>query len=141
MDRNTVRNGFLEQKSIPFIGAFKQLIGAALSWLTLLIFFFTAITAWNTSTLERLRSAIPGLNLATFIAAILVGLVIVMFIEHKWIQPSLMVYWNKMFNEQGNAMKQDQDRIEAKLDLLLRHLGERSPELRKEIEKIDQDTK
>jgi hypothetical protein len=122
-------NLFTKQKAIPFIGVFKQLFGGAITWVTMAIFLFSGITVWNTPTMDFLRSIVPWLNLPVFALIVASGLVLVMWSEHKFTQPSVMVYWLKMFWEHSNPMRlfleemdkknnERLDRIEKRLDEL-----------------------
>lgn len=125
-----------EQKHIPMIGELKQLLGAALSWATILMLAFTGLSAWNTDTMGYVRDHIPWLNLGVFAAILAAGLVFMMWLEHRWIQPSVMAYWNQMNYSQNNHQKSDHERTEAKMDLLLSYLAEKDPELSEKYQKL-----
>jgi hypothetical protein len=111
-------NLFTKQKAIPFIGVFKQLFGGAITWATMAIFMFSGMTAWNTPTMDWVRSIIPWLSLPVFITIIVAGIILAMYLEHKFIQPSVMVYWNKMNYDHANPIRKDLKRIEDKIDKL-----------------------
>lgn len=134
--KSTPKRKFLEQRHIPLIGEFKQLLGGAMSWVNLLIFAFSGIAAWNTDTMANIRDVMPWLNLGIFSAVIVVGILFAMWLEHKWIQPSVMSYWNKMHYDQNNPLKTDQLRTEQKVDLVLSWLSRKDPELAAEYRRL-----
>ena len=114
-----MNNRFLtKQTPIKFIGVIRQLFGGAMTWVTAAIFVFSGATFWDSSTMVYVRSALPWLSLPLFALSLLVGLVILMWLEHKFVQPAIMSYWNKMFYEQDNPMTEHLKRIEDKIDKL-----------------------
>lgn len=119
------QHGWLAQKQIPFIGTFRQLMGGAMTWVTFLIFAFSMLAAWDTGTVKEIRDDLPWLNLVTFIAVTVAALIVAMIVEHKWIQPSVMAYWNQMFYNHGNPIVTDQKRIEEKIDRITKMLEQR----------------
>lgn len=114
---------FLAQKHIPIVGVIRQLLGGAMTWITVLIFVFSALSAWNTSTMVTVRSWLPWLNMASFTVILFVGLLVALWLEHKWIQPSVMAYWNHMFYSHNNALRDDQARLEQKVDRIIEILN------------------
>ncbi len=113
----------VKQTPIPFIGVYKQLLGGAMSWVTLLTFAFSGIAAWNTHTMTLVRDAIPWLTLPVFAGILTVVLHGTMWLEHKFIQPSVMVYWNKMFYNHGNPIKTELESIGKRLAEIERKLA------------------
>lgn len=89
-----------------------------MSWVTIFIFIFSGLSAWNTDTMARVRDVFPWLNIGVFAAVVFIGLVIAMWLEHKWFQPSVMAYWNNMFYNQGNEVKTNMENILKKLSEL-----------------------
>ena len=108
------------QVPIRWIGTFRQLFGGASTWITLAVLAFTAITAWNTPTAMIIREYIPWLNLGVFMSIIVLVMVVAVWVEHKFVQPAIMLYWNKMHFTHGNPQQKQLDRIEKKIDELLK---------------------
>lgn len=133
---NSGKKLLTEQHHIPVVGEFKQLLGGAMSWATMFMFVFTGIAAWNTNTLSEIRNYLPWLNLGVFAVIIAAGLIFMMWLEHKWFQPSVMAYWNKMNYNQNNPQKEDHERTEAKVDLLLTYLSKKDPDLDAEYKRL-----
>ncbi len=117
-------NVLTKQKPVRFIGVFRQVYGGASTWITLAIFIFSAISAWNTATLALLRGIFPWLNLYAFIGILIVGGVITLWLEYKFVQPSVMVYWNSMFYHHGNPMTKDLEELKNGQKRLEELLGE-----------------
>jgi len=108
-------------KQVPmrWLGTFRQLFGGAATWITFAILIFTAVTAWNTPTAIVIREYLPWLSLGIFVALIFLAMAVAIWIEHKFIQPAIMLYWNRMHFKHGNPQQEQLDRIEIKLDKLL----------------------
>jgi hypothetical protein len=111
-------NYLLKQKSYYFVGLLQQVVGGVIGWLTIGIFVFSSITAWDTNTMNYVRTILPWLTLGYFALIVAIGCIVLMFLQHKIVQPSIMNYWNKMFYEQNNPMTEHLKRIETKLDKL-----------------------
>lgn len=105
-----------KQKVIPFIGEFRQLIGGAMTWITLAIFAFTAITAWDSPTIVEIRMMLPWLNMYVSAGFGLFIIVFLVWLEHKYVQISILKYWNKMQYE-TSPMKKDLDAIKERLGI------------------------
>ncbi len=114
-------NNLFKQKPIQLLGAVNQLLGAAIAWASMGTFLFSGIAAWNTPTVGYIRDFAPWLSIWSFIAIVAAGIFFLMFIQHKYVQPSTMDYWGSMFWEEDNAKKfvAQQDRIEKMLKELL----------------------
>lgn len=119
------RSKLFRQRHLPFVGVFKMLLSGAVSWITLAIFVFSAISAWNTSTVLNIRFWLPWLNLYVFVGVVVCMIFVAMWLEYKFIQPSVMVFWNRMFYNHGSelrndveAIKNSQKDIDNKLDTL-----------------------
>jgi hypothetical protein len=100
-----VKSGIFKQKHIPFIGAFNQLLGAAMGWASMGTFVFSAIAAWNTPTVGIIRNLIPWLNIGTFILFIIIIILSAMWIQHKYVLQSTIDYWRGMFYDQNPSLK------------------------------------
>jgi hypothetical protein len=109
---------FTKQTPIRVIGVIRQLFGGAMTWVTAAIFVFSGITFWDSPTIIEIRSFMTWLSLPVFALIIAAGLLILMWLEHKFVQPAIMGYWNKMFYEQDNPMTAHLARIERKIDAL-----------------------
>lgn len=117
------RNVLTNRHPIPFIGGFRQLLGGAMSWLTIATFVFSGMAAWNTPTMDAVRGVLPWLNIGVFITIIVMAICFAMWLEHKWFQPSIMSYWGHLFWEEAHskAFIERQERIEGMLKVLLNH--------------------
>lgn len=111
-------NNLFKQKSYYFIGLLQQVIGGVIGWLTIGIFIFSGITAWDTKTMSDIRTWFPWLTLRIFTLLVVAGCLFLIWLQHKFVQPSIMNYWNKMFYEQANPMTAHLKRIEDKIDAL-----------------------
>jgi hypothetical protein len=106
-----------KQRGFRFIGLILQTFGGAMSWVTLVIFLFSGMSAWSSPAMMVVRGWFPWLSFAVFLGIIFVGILVLMAIQHKYAQPSIMVYWNKMFYEQENPMTADLKAIKKKLGI------------------------
>ena len=83
-----------------------------MTWITAAIFVFSGTTFWDSPTMVDIRSVATWLSLPLFALILFIGLLCIMWIEHKFVQPAIMTYWNKMFYEQDNPMTAQLNRIE-----------------------------
>lgn len=111
-------NFFTKQTPFRLIGVLRQVYGGAMTWITAAIFVFSGATFWDSSIMVFTRSIFNWLSLPVFALVIFVGITIVMWCEHKFVQPAIMVYWNKMFYEQDNPMTAHLVRLEKKIDAI-----------------------
>jgi len=89
-----------------------------MTWITAAIFVFSGATFWDSSIMLHVRSVLTWLSLPVFAFIIMTGFTVIMWLEHKFVQPAIMCYWNKMFYEQDNPMTEHLKRIESKIDAL-----------------------
>lgn len=115
---------FGKQTPLPFIGTFKQLIGGASTWITLAIFLFSGIAAWNTETMTEVRRVLPWLNFLAFTGIIVGGLVLAMWMEFKFIQPSIMVYWNNLHYSHGNPLLPKIEQLQKSNEEIVKKLAD-----------------
>jgi len=106
-----------KQKGFRLIGLILQTFGGAMSWVTLAIFLFSGMSAWSSPAMLEVRKWIPWLSFPVFLGLIFAGILVLMWLQHKYAQPSIMVYWNKMFYEQDNPMTKDLKDIKKKLGI------------------------
>ena len=124
-----MNNGtFFKQKHFLLLGAFRQLLGGIMTWVTLLTFLFAGLAAWNTDSAQHIRDHAGWLNLGWAAVVVVLVMLAAMWCEHKWMQPSIMNYWLRMFYDQGNPMRDDQERTEEKVDLLLEYMIRSMPD-------------
>lgn len=91
------QNKLTSQKVIPFIGELQQIIGGSMLWFSMFTFVFSGIAAWNTNTMQELRDIFPIFsNIFVFAGVILLGMVVIMWLQHKYVQASVIAYFNKM---------------------------------------------
>lgn len=107
-----------KQTPAKFLGILRQLFGGAMTWVTAAIFVFSSITFWDSPTVVEIRTMLAWLSLPIFALLMFSGLLLLMWLEHKFVQPAIMGYWNKMFYEQNNPMTEHLKRIEEKIDKL-----------------------
>ena len=91
------RELFTKQKTVPFIGEVQQLMGGAMLWFGVGTFIFSGIAAWNTATMQYVRDMFPFLN-NIFVCGLIVVCVVCLglWLQHKFVQPSILAYFNKM---------------------------------------------
>lgn len=112
-----MKNNFTKQKVIPFVGEFRQLFGGATTWISMVTFLFAGIAAWNTNTMSEIRKIFPWLDMWSFCAIIFLGIIIVMFLEHKYVQISILNYWNKMQYETSPMKKAHEEEMKKMQEL------------------------
>ncbi len=97
MVKEKKQNKLTTQKVIPLIGELQQIIGGAMLWFSLLTVTFSGIAAWNTNTMQELRNIFPILgNIFVFAGIIFCIMVITMWLQHKYVQASVIAYFNRM---------------------------------------------
>ncbi len=111
-------NKWTEQKVIPFIGEFRQLFSGASIWISMITFIFAAIAAYNTPIMESIKVFIPWLSFPIMLVFVIVAVLILMLLEHKYVQPSVLAYWNQMQYQHNNPLKEDVARIAKQIEVL-----------------------
>ena len=106
-----------KQKQVRILGAVNQVMGGAVGWFGTFTFIFSAITAWNTPTLGEVRAVFPWLTIYSFVVIILSIMLLAMFLQHKYVQPSSVDYWRKMFYD-NNPSEQRMVRIEQRQKIM-----------------------
>ncbi len=113
-----------KQHAFSRLGAFKHTFGGATAWITMAIFLFSGIAAWNTPTMDMVRMYIPWLTFPVFIGIAVSGIAIMMWLEHFIVQSSMVLYWAKMFWNKGNPLRRHQEKMDRKIDQLAKTQGE-----------------
>ena len=106
-----------KQRGFRKLGMIIQTFGGAMGWITLATFVFSGMSAWSSPAMLVARGWFPWLSFPVFIGLILLLILFLMWLQHKFAQPSIMVYWNKMFYEQDNPMTRDLKEIKKKLGI------------------------
>jgi hypothetical protein len=101
-----------------------QTLGGAVGWITLLVFLFSGMSAWSSPSMMVARNWLPWLNFAMLMGAGVVGIFCLQWLQHKYAQPSVMVYWSKMFWEQDNPMRKAIEAQEKRLNKIQETLDE-----------------
>jgi len=128
--KNNSKNTLTKQIRIPLLGEFRQLVGGAMTWFTFGTFAFAGMAAWDSEVVMVIRRLLPWLTFHVACILIVAAALLAVWVEHKFTQPSIMVYWLKMFWEQRNPMRtfleskmksieERQDSIEMLLKTLL----------------------
>ena len=110
------------------LGMFRQLFGGASTWVTLLVLGFTGIAAWDAPIMQSVRSWLPWLSFWFFVLITISAIFFAMWTEHKWTQPGIIVYWNNMWWEHGNAMRTHLERMDKRDEVLAQILVSLIPE-------------
>jgi uncharacterized protein involved in cysteine biosynthesis len=110
-------NPATRQRGFRKLGMFLQTFGGATNWITLAIFLFSGMSAWSSPAMLEIRRWLPWLSFLVFLGIIFIGILVLMWLQHKYAQPSIMVYWNKMWYEQDNPMTADIQAIKKKLEI------------------------
>ena len=106
---------FFKQKTMPWIGEFKETLSQALWWGTIVNFVMLAATFYYTT----LRYIWPWFDLPKFVAAIMIGAVVIYIIEYKWIVPSIWAFRGKQMFDKESQLMSRLDAIDKKLDTVL----------------------
>jgi len=99
------RGKLTKQIRIPLLGELRQLVGGAMTWFTFGTFSFAGLAAWDSSIMLILRGYVPWMNFNIACCMLLAIGLLAVWTEHKFTQPSVMVYWLRMFWEQKNPMR------------------------------------
>lgn len=83
-----------KQKMLPWIGEFKETLAQALFWGSILNWVMVAGTFYYTT----LRNVVPWFSLGWFVTIIVVGVVVIFFIEYKFIVPSIWAFRGKQMD-------------------------------------------
>lgn len=116
-------NGFTSQRGFRWLGLILQTFGGAMSWISLWTLVFSGMAAWSSSAMDEIRGVFPWFNFAVFVALIAGGIGFMMWLQHKFAQPSIMRYWNLMFYHEGNPIKSDMAEIKERLGQIEAQLG------------------
>lgn len=101
----------LTQHRVPWIGGFKETLSQVLWWGTPVNFVMLAATFYYTT----MREIWPWFNFTWFIGIIILGVIIIFFIEYKYIVPSIWEFRGRqMFGYQSNIIE--------KLDTIIKRL-------------------
>jgi len=127
---NTRIGGGQEYMSIPtnqrgshWLGMYLQTLGGAVGWITLAIFLFSAMNAWSSPIMLVVRGWLPWLNFVILMVVAVTGVFFLQWLQHRYAQPSVMVYWSKMFWEQDNPLRKAIEDQDKRLERIERHLG------------------
>jgi hypothetical protein len=83
-----------KQQVIPGIGEFKETLSQVLFWGSIVNYLMVSGTFYYTT----LRYIAPWFSLGWFIAAMLIGIIVVFVIEFKYIVPSIWAFRGKQMN-------------------------------------------
>ena len=106
----------LKQHAFSKLGALKHTFGGATTWITLAIFAFSGVSAWNTPTVMIIREYVPWLSLHLFMIACVAGIVFLMWLEHFVVQSSMVLYWARMFWSKKNPLRKYMEGLGLRLD-------------------------
>ena len=106
-----------------WLGMYLQTLGGAVGWITLLVFLFSGMSAWSSPTMLVVRGWFPWLNFVILMGAGTVGIFCLQWLQHRYAQPSAMVYWSRMFWEQDNPLRKAIEAQDKRLERIERHLG------------------
>ena len=93
----SIKEILTKQKTLPLIGEIQQLIGGSMLWVGGFTLIFSGIAAWNTNTMVEIRRMFPVLNnIFVFGGIVLCVMILGLWLQHKYVQPSILAYFNKM---------------------------------------------
>ena len=107
---------FLNQHHIPWLGALVESLFNSLPILSILNFLSVLVILY-TNTRPYMDTYVPWLKLWMFIASLLVLILVVIVLVHKFLVPSLWGY-------RGNQLFRHERKIEEKLEEIIRRLNE-----------------
>lgn len=89
------------------IGGLKAILWQTTFYVSLINFALIIITAYNTTIAPYAASYLPWLNMPLFVLFMLVLLAIAMFIEYKYIYPSMIKFQNEQEYEHQSLLRRD----------------------------------
>jgi len=103
-------------------GRIKQIMAQLSLYVAVLNLFMLAPTAYHTTLKQWF--VIKGYEIPfwMFMVGILILLLIISLIEHKYSIPSFFKHWNEQFYSHGNQLRSDIEEQNKKLDLIMKEL-------------------
>lgn len=90
----SVRKFLGTQKVMPWIGEFKEILAQAAFWFTAVNFVMVAGTFYFTT----LRYIVPWFKIQHFVITVVIGIIVILILEYKWITPSIWVFRGKQMD-------------------------------------------
>jgi len=106
----------LKQYKTPWIGGFKEVLAQTVFYITVINFTLITVTAYNTTLREFFLVWMPGFKLWMFFVILILGVLLGMILEYKFITPSQYAFKSKqMFGHESKVMD-TLNRVEALLN-------------------------
>ncbi|MFC1901415.1 hypothetical protein ACFLX3_00590 [Chloroflexota bacterium] len=109
----------------PWVGAFKDLLGRTMFYMTPINLFMLAATTYHVTARDYIWQFAPWVNFWVFFSALVLVAVIAFVIEFKIIVPSTVQFSNLQTYKHGNLLRRDLEvvmqgirQIEARLEAM-----------------------
>lgn len=104
----------LRQRTLPWIGGFKEVLSQVLFWGTILNFIMIAATFYYTT----LQHVWPWFTVGAFIGFVAAGLVVAFVLEYRFITPSIWAFRSKQMFEHESKLVDRLEEILKRLEKL-----------------------
>jgi hypothetical protein len=129
-----MNNKLLKQTNVgTWWGAFRNL-GSYITFYLTFVNFFLLLMSWYVLINPELVKRGIAIPLFVFMLISIVGMVVVMVLEHKYTVPSFFTYWNQQWYQHGNLLKE-------RLDVRDKEINEQYKRLYKKIDSIKDELK
>jgi len=112
------------------IGAFRDLLGRSLFYISVINFALISVTAFNTTVRDYVAQYVSWFSFPIFIFLLILVAFSAMVLEYKLVLPSNVNFANRQIYKHKNPIKDDLLEIKGKLDKLEKMIKD-SQELRK----------
>jgi len=101
-------------------GAFKDLVVRVAFYVSMVNFLLIGVTAWSTT---LYRYAPQGVRFEHFIAVLVLGILLAVLLEYKFMMASSMSWHNQQLYRHDNPIREDIARLRRQQERLATHLG------------------
>jgi hypothetical protein len=105
----------LRQRNIPLIGALKDILTQTLFYVSAINFILIAATAYGTTLGGPIQHSFPWLKFPVFMGFLFLVVITGMFIEYKYVYPSLYCFKNQQEYTHENLIRKDLEEIKRTL--------------------------
>ncbi len=117
--RDTIGKLTKQNGAATWIGSMKEVLAHTLFWVSMINFVLIAATFYNTTFYPVIKDKLPNFSFILFLGALSVVVLIAMFVEYKFIIPSVLAFRNKQEYKHQNLIRRDLEKIKLKLGIPL----------------------
>ncbi len=118
----------------PWLGGFKDLASRTMIYVSVLSFTQISATFWYTTLQPAISKDVPWLSFGLYFTTLVLGVLVIMFIEYKFILPSSYTFLNKQEYLHKNLIRQD-------IEEVMKEVGNLQEEVNKSKKTTSQDIK